>query len=347
MNRMIVVVGAWVVGLIVPVAALAEPTLNRFEFSQVEMAVPIKIVLYAPDSATATRAAHAAFASVHQLNAIMSDYDPQSELRQLCETAIDGHAIAVSPDLWTVLSYAEELSARSDGAFDVTVGPVVRLWRRARRQNELPSDEAIAAARALVGYRLVHLDAEHKTVALEKTGMRLDLGGIAKGYAMDQALAAIIRCGIRRAMVEAGGDIRLGDAPPDKSGWRIGITLLDTPAGRPISYLVLSQVAVSTSGDSIQFVQLGDKRYSHVVDPRTGRALTDHNRVMVVAPSGITADGVSKAVGVLGPQRGLEIIDQMPGAAAMVERRPNDKVEHYESSRWKDLPMVRLSEGKQ
>ena len=203
--------------------------------------------------------------------------------------------------------------------------------------------DAILAARALVGYRLVHLDAQRRTVALAKSGMRLDLGGIAKGFAMDEALAALERCGVRRALVEAGGDIRLGDPPPDKPGWRVGITPLDDPHGPPVGCLVLSRVAVSTSGDSIQFVEIGGKRYSHIVDPRTGQALTDHCRVMVVASDGMTADGITKVVGVLGPRHGIEFIERTPGTAAMVERRPADKIEHYESTRWKDLPMVKMN----
>ena len=118
----------------------------------------------------------------------------------------------------------------------------------------------------------------------------------------------------------------------------MAIPPLDAPDGPATSYLVLARVAVSTSGDSIQFVELGGRRYSHVVDPRTGMALTDHNRVTVVAPDGIAADGLTKAVGVLGPQQGLKIIEETPGTAAMLLRRPRDKVERYESSRWKNVP---------
>ncbi len=117
---------------------------------------------------------------------------------------------------------------------------------------------------------------------------------------------------------------------------------LDDPRGRPQSYLELSRVAVSTSGDMIQFVELGGKRYSHVVDPRTGMALTDHCRVMVVAPSGMAADAITKAVAVLGPKDGLKLIDRTPGMAAMVTREPGGKIEQYESKRWKELRQVRL-----
>lgn len=318
--------------------------LRRFEFSQIEMAVTVRILLYSADEPAATAAAKAAFHRVHELNGIMSDYDETSEVRRLCENAVQ-KPVAVSPDLWKVLEHAQQVSQRSDGAFDVTVGPVVRLWRRARRQKTLPSPEALKRAREVVGYKYIKLDPQRKTVELLKKGMRIDLGGIAKGYAMDEALAVLEKRGIARAMVEAGGDMRLGDPPPGRTGWRVGILPLDDPHGAPLAYLELARVAVSTSGDMIQYVEIGGKRYSHVVDPRTGMALTDHCRVMVVGPSGMAADAITKAVGVLGPKEGLKLIDQTPGMAAMVTRAPGGKMEQYESSRWKELRQARLEHG--
>jgi FAD:protein FMN transferase len=325
--------------------AAGEPALRCFEFTQIEMAVTVKIVLYSPAADAATAAAKDAFARIHALNGILSDYDPESELRRLCDTAGEGKAIHVSADLWKVLEHAQGVSQRSGGAFDATVGPVVRLWRRARRQKELPSPEALRQARELVGYKFVRLDAGRQAVELLKKGVRIDLGGIAKGYAMDEALAVLQRRGIRRALVEAGGDVRLGDAPPGRSGWRVGIPPLNDPQGKPLSYLELSRTAVSTSGDIIQYVEIAGRRYSHVVDPRTGMALTDHCRVMVVGPTGMAADAISKAVGVLGPEAGLKLIDETPGLAAMVTRAPDGRIEHFESSRWKELPQVRLKRG--
>jgi len=319
-----------------------QAALRRFEFTQIEMAVTVKIVLYSPDGDAATIASKDAFSRIHALNGILSDYDPESELRRLCDTAGEGKAIRVSVELWTVLEHAQRVSGQSDGAFDVTVGPVVRLWRRARRQKELPSSQALRKAESLVGYKNVRLDADHRTVELLKKGMQIDLGGIAKGYAMDEALIVLERHGMRRALVEAGGDMRLGDPPPGRAGWRVGIPPLEDPQAEPLSYLELSRVAVSTSGDIVQYVEIAGKRYSHIVDPRTGMALVDHCRVMVVGPTGIAADAITKAVGVLGPERGLKLIDETPGMAAMVTRAPQGRIEHYESSRWKELPQVRL-----
>lgn len=137
--------------LSVSAATSAEPTPERFEFTQTKMAIPIKIVLYAADNTTADEAARAAFGRFHRLNAILSDYDPESELRRLCDTSSVGNAVRVSDNLWRVLERAQSLSERSDGAFDVTIGPVVRLWRAARRTKELPPPESLEAARSGLG----------------------------------------------------------------------------------------------------------------------------------------------------------------------------------------------------
>jgi len=309
---------------------------DRFEFTQVEMAVPIRIVLYAADRQQAEAAAQAAFVRIRQLNDIMSDYDEASELRRLCQTAGGGHDVPVSPELWQVLQHAQTLSARSGGAFDVTVGPLVRLWRRARRQKELPSDQRLSDARPLVGYRLVRLDPRHRAVELLKPGVRLDLGGIAKGYAADEALGVLAKRGIRSALIDAGGDIVLGDAPPGRPGWRIGVARLEAD-GPPSHVLVLSRAAVATSGDRWQYVEIGGKRYSHIVDPHTGLGLTDHSSVTVVAADGITADGLASAVSVLGPKEGLKLIEDTPGAEALIVRVPEKKMEKYESAGWRGL----------
>ncbi len=312
-------------------------SLERFEFSGVEMAVLVKLVLYAPDRATAERAADAALGRVRELNAHLSDYDPTSELRRLCDTSGPGKPVAVGEELWQVLRHAQGLSERTDGAFDVTVGPVVRLWRRARRRERLPTAKRLDAAHQRVGYRLVRLHSERQEVELMRPDMRLDLGGIAKGYAIDEAFVTLRQHGIDRALVDAGGDIRLGAPPPDKPGWLIGVAALEADEP-PSRYLWLSRRAIATSGDTRQFVEIDGKRYSHLVDPRTGIGLTDHSSVTVIAPDGITADGLASAVSVLGPEAGLKLVDNTPGTAAFVLRAPEGAVETYESSRWKDLP---------
>jgi FAD:protein FMN transferase len=313
---------------------------SRFVFEKAEMGVPFRVTLYAPDEATAKAAADAAFARVEALNRILSDYDPDSELSRLARTSGQGKAVPVSDILWHVLERSQQLAEQTDGAFDITVGPLVNLWRRARRRGELPGAELLAEMRARVGYRHVRMDHQKRTVELLQPDMRLDVGGIAKGYAADEAIAVLRARGLPRALVAASGDIVAGDPPPGEAGWRVQVAALDAPGAPPAEVLLLANRAVSTSGDAYQFVEIGGVRYSHIVDPRTGVGLTDHSLVTVIAGDGLTADGLDTAIDVLGPKRGLELLEQWPNAVARIARKPGAKVEAFESPNWRDLPKV-------
>jgi thiamine biosynthesis lipoprotein len=317
----------WLIGL------ASEPKLARFTFTEPHMGTLFKIILYAPDEPTANRAAKAAFERIAALDAIMSDYRSHSELMQLCHQAGEG-PVPVSEPLFYVLARAQEVSRLSDGAFDVTVGPVVRLWRRARKTHELPDPAKLAQARALVGYQNIRLDEKARTVTLLKLGMQLDLGGIAKGFAADEGLRVLGQQGIPRALVAAGGDIAVSSPPPDAEGWSIGIAPLEDPNQKPSRYLLLRDAAVSTSGDAEQYVEIGGKRYSHIVDPRTGLGLIGRQSVTVVARHGIQADSLTKVVSVLGPERGLAIIDGREGVSALVVRKTDKGTESIASKRF-------------
>jgi len=308
---------------------------TRFEFTEPQMGVPFRIALYAPDAASARSAASAAFARIAALNHIMSDYEDDSELTLLAHTAGSGLAVKVSDDLWRVLDCGQSFAGRSDGAFDATVGPVVQLWRRARRQHELPDPARLAAALQAVGYRKLMLDSRRHTAKLTVPGMRLDLGGIAKGYAVDEALKTLRAHGVTRALVSGGGDMAASNPPPGANGWRIEVAPLEATNAPPRCFVLLKNCGLATSGDLFQYVELGGRRYSHIVDPRTGVGLTDHSLVTVLAPNGMTADALSTAVSVLGPEAGLKLVDATPHAAAHIVRKPGDQLEVFQSSRFK------------
>ena len=283
------------------------------------MGTTFRVVLYAADKESAKKAADAAFARVAQLDGIMSDYKKDSELMLLCKAFATEVAppVKVSDDLFFVLQKAEELSKKCDGAFDVTVGPVVQLWRLARRTQQLPDAKEFASAREKVGYGKVKLDAAKKTVQLLTPGMQLDLGGIAKGYAADEALKLLRdKFGIKQALVAASGDIACGDPPPGEVGWKVDIAPV-AKSQKPRT-LTLANAAVSTSGDLEQFVEISGVRYSHVLDPKTGLGLTGRRSVTVIAPNGITADSMTKAVSVLPPERALALVEDTPGAATYI-----------------------------
>jgi thiamine biosynthesis lipoprotein len=313
----------------------AEPT--RFEYSQPHMGTQFRIVLYAPDEARAKKVADAAFARIARLDDTMSDYRETSELMVLCRQA-GGPPIKISDDLFYVLSKAQELARRTDGAFDVTVGPVVRLWRRARRQRELPDPKRLAEALELVGHEKLRLDDKAQTAQLLKKGMLLDLGGIAKGYAADEAMQVLKQHGIRSALVAAGGDIVVSDPPPGSTGWTIGIAPLGSADQPPTQLLLLRNAAVSTAGDAEQYVEIKGKRYSHILDPKTGVGLIGRRSVTVVAPNGTLSDSLDTAVSVLGPERGLQLIDATEGTAALILQATETGIRTFESKQWKDVP---------
>jgi FAD:protein FMN transferase len=312
----------------------ADGRLARHEFRQVHMGAPFTIVLYAPDEAMARRAADAAFARIAELDCSLSDYLPESELSRLSATAGSDRAVRVSEDLWNVLAAAQRFARESDGAFDVTVGPYTRLWRRAARQRQLPPAERLEEAQAAVGWRHMELDQRDRSVRLARPGMRLDLGAIGKGYAADAALAVLARHGLASVLVDAGGDVTCGDPPPDERGWRIGVAPL-AGDGPPQRWLLVARGAVATSGDAFQHVEIDGRRYSHLVDPRTGLGLTQSSSVTVIASNGTAADALASAVSVLGVQRGLRLVAQHEGVEALIIRRCDDgTIESCESPGW-------------
>jgi len=308
--------------LLVTVAALvcsaggARAQEVRREFAELHMGVAVRLELYAPADAAARVAARAAYTRIAELEDVMSDYRPQSEVRRLAEQP--GIAVPVSEPLFAVLTRALALARQSDGAFDITVGPFVALWRSARRTGRLPNRAQLDSAARRVGWRKVHADSATRSIRLDTAGMRLDLGGIAKGYILDQALLVLGRYGVTRALIQAGGDIVAGDPPPGLPGWRV-----DVPEAGPLvraRAAALARAALSLSGDTEQFVIVDGVRYSHVVDPHTGVGLTSRRQAAVVAGDGLTADGLSTALTVLDDSGQAALLRSYPGVVAEVWR---------------------------
>jgi thiamine biosynthesis lipoprotein len=280
------------------------------------MGVRVRLVVYAPSEEAAKAACRAAFARVAELEQVASDYRPSSELMRLCAhfDAPNAAPVRVSADLWNLLLRSRRVSEASRGAFDVSVGPLVKSWRAARQAQVLPPRASLKAARRLVNWKKIELHAASRSVRLRTPGMRLDLGGIAKGFAGDAALQVLASRGVRRALFEAGGDIIAGAPPPGQDGWKVR-----WPEGFDVS---LRRGALSTSGDTAQWVEIGGRRYSHVVDPRTGLGLSNRWMATVFAPDGATADALSTAATVTGP-RGVERLHgYFPGAKVWVRRAP-------------------------
>jgi thiamine biosynthesis lipoprotein len=337
-----IILNAWLLGAGVALTTCQTEGLQRFESTQPHMATMFTIVLYAPDEVLANHAFDSAFSRIDALNKQCSDYDETSELSRLSNSSPHARPLPVSPDLFRVLQRAQEISTVSNGAFDATVGPFTKLWRRAHRKRELPAVDRLEKAATSVGYQLVQLDAEDRSVQLTRPGMRLDLGGIAKGYALDAALTEIRNAGVSRVLVNASGDMVAGDPPPGARGWKVGIAELD-PKAPPMIFGYLANQAIATSGDAFQFVEIGGRRFSHIVDPRTGLGLTERSSVSVLATDATTADALASAVSVLGRDQGMKLIQKICNVEALVVTQTNVGPETVMSPGFKNWvqPMVK------
>jgi thiamine biosynthesis lipoprotein len=331
-----IILNAWLAGAGVALATCLSEELQRYESSQLHMGTKFTIVLYAPSEVLANRAFESAFSRIAEVNQKCSDYLETSELNRLSRGSPHDQPQVVSPDLFQVLCQAQKTSSASDGAFDITVGPYTKLWRRARRQRRLPPDDRLAAAAEAVGYRFVELSASSRTVRLTRPGMRLDLGGIAKGYALDAALTEIRQAGLEIALVNASGDMVAAAPPPGQKGWRVGIAQLD-PTAPPSVFGYLANRAIATSGDAFQFVEIDGIRYSHIVDPRTGVGLTERSSVSVLAANATTADALASAISVLGTEEGYALLQRTSCVEGMIVRQTDRGVKTCKSpgfERW-------------
>lgn len=264
------------------------------------MGTLFRVVVYAPDADTARRALNQAFERAVELDSQFSDYRPDSELNRV--TQAPG---PMSNDLTRVLTLAQQIARDSDGAFDVTAGTLTKLWRRARAARTLPPAQQIRSALRRTGYR--QLQIRGHTLRCRRAGLQLDLGGIAKGFAADEMLAILKSHGLSRALVAASGDLALGDPPPDAAGWRVEL-------GATGEVEMLAHCGVSTSGDESQYFVDQGRRYSHLIDPRTGQALVDQPAVTVIAPNATHADALATAFAVLGPRRSSGLQRRYPDA---------------------------------
>lgn len=288
---------------------------QRFDYAAPLMATTFRISLHADSKAKADSAADAAFKRIASLNAVFSDYEPNSELMRLCNAG-PSLPFKASPELFDLVSRSLDLSRLTDGAFDITCGNLTHLWRRTKRVKKLPPADRLQQALAATGWRAVQLDPKTHTLTLTRPGMLLDLGGIAKGRAADEGLRVLRDHGITRALVMAGGDIAIGDPPPNEDAWEIKLRTFTQPtpdAEEQMTTVRLKHCGVSTSGDLYQFTEIDGIRYSHIVSPKTGMGLTTRIACTVIAPDCTTSDALATAMCVLGKEQGTKTAAQIPG----------------------------------
>lgn len=292
------------------------------------MGSPFRLVFYAADSATARVVAQESFALIDSLNAVFSDYDPQSELNRLCGFAGRDSFVAVSPLLYRMILDSKAAWKKSRGRFDITLGPLSRLWRQSRREKAFPLAAAVADARQRTGFENVAIDTDARTIKLLKAGMQLDLGGIAKGYIAQQVVDFAQRNGAVAALADAGGDIVCGAPPPGKEGWTIGINRPGQTDALLERNIVIRNKAVATSGDVYQYTVHNGKKYSHIIDPRTGYGVTFQRNVTVIANTGSTADWLATACSILPVARAKKLA-RKEKAQLLITQLDGDKVTYF------------------
>ncbi len=284
---------------------------------RVVMGTFANITAVAADSRTAKACVEAAFSQLKRVDELMSDYKSDSQLSQVNRDAFK-EPVHVDDDLFEVLDIAVEYSRQTDGAFDVTVGPVVKLWREAEETGALPPEEDIAQAGSKVGFEKLILDRENKTVRFKVDGMRLDLGGIAKGYAIDLAIEAMQKAGAIGGLVDVGGDVRCFGPPSDsKESWLVG---LQDPSveNQLLLVLKLRGVAVATSGGYRRFAEIDGKKYSHIINPQASSAADELVSVSIVARTATAADALATAVSVMGREKGLALVESLAQTEAIL-----------------------------
>ncbi len=302
-----------------------------FELSQHLMGTEFEIKIFDGQFSQGQllRISQGAFEVVQKLEEGLSSFKDTSLIAEANRLPV-GEEITLDADAFYVLQKAQEISAESDGAFDVTVWPLKKLWMAAKEKSEPPTADAIHEALTRVGYRGLELDAGRKTLTIRSLGVQVDLGGVAKGYAIDQAARYLADQGVRSAMISGGGNMRFIGSPAEPRGWRVGVDHPRLVDHRALVVELPEARAVSTSGDYEDFFIYRGRRYSHIFDPRTGQpADTRVASVTVIAKDGTLADALSTAFFVLGPERGFALVErygQEDAAAICIEETPEGEL---------------------
>jgi thiamine biosynthesis lipoprotein len=289
-----------------------------FRQSRLIMGTSVEITVSQIDSQRAEEAMAAAFREVERVDRLMSHYRQESEVSQITRHA-GKKEIVVSPETLEVVERALYFSRLSGGAFDITIGPVFRLWNF--REGKIPEGKSLQENLEKVDYRKIKVDRIKSSVYLESQGMVLDLGAIAKGYAVDRASAALRKDGIENFLVAAGGDITVRGVKENGVPWTIGIQHPRLPS-ELVAKLRPAQAAVSTSGDYKKFFFQGGERYHHILTPSTGLPARECQSVTIMAASSMDADALATSVFVLGPKQGFALLERLPDVhAIIVDRR--------------------------
>jgi len=298
------------------------------------MGTVFSIFLYADDEAEAGMSFQAAFEEIERLDETLSNYRCSSEISRINRLAPHS-AVTTDPEVFALLQKSREFSRRSDGAFDVTVGQLMRTWGFFRGQGRYPTDEELCSSRYNVGWEKMHLDPATRTVRFAAPELELDLGAIGKGYAVDRVVKVLLETGVEAALVDAGSStLHAVNAPPGKNGWTVRVP---KPGDRSetISTVTLCNESLSTSGSYEKFFELSGSRYCHVMDPRSGKPVQGVLQTCLIASDSTTTDALSNAMFVLGPQAAQRLLGTIEQACGLwvVGEPESQRRAHW---RWRD-----------
>jgi FAD:protein FMN transferase len=290
---------------------------NLYKFHQISMGTVIEITLMADDEEQANKAALQAFQEVKRIEQLMSPKIESGDVFRINQSS-GKEWVKVSPETIEVIKKAQEITKLSEGGFDITVGPLSELWRKAREKKTPPPVEEVEEKLGLVNFKNIEVDKEGK-VFLKKKGMAIDLGGIAKGYAVDRAFDVLRSLGYKNLIVNAGGDLKVGGLK-NHQPWSIGIQN-PRKSQNILGRISVSDMAIATSGDYEKFFPYEGKRYHHIFNPRDGFPAEGCQSVTIVTKDCITADGLATAVFVLGPEKGYALCQKLNGVQCLIVDR--------------------------
>lgn len=307
---------------------------GKYRFTETKMGSPFHIILIDGDSAKAAAIARNSFQLVDSFNRIFSDYDTTSELSKLNAQA-GIRPVKLSPALWDMILQSKKAYELSKGVFDITVAPLSTVWRKARKNNQFPDENLIKSTRRLIGFSKLVLDSLEHSVYLPVRGMRLDLGGIAKGYTAEKLVRFIRNNGIQKCLVDAGGDMVMGEAAANSGGWTIGVNIPETTDELLPDKLQLQNRSVATSGDAFQYIEHNGKKYSHIINPLTGYGITSQRNVTVIADNGTLADWLATAASIL-PLSAAKKLAESLHASLLITEIEKGKIVSYQTSDFGD-----------
>ena len=298
-------------------------------FSEQCMGTRFSIIIDEDSFEKARVGAKAAFQEAHRLNRIFSDYDADSEISQFVQNAEINRYVKISNQLAYLLNESQKLAHETDGSFDITVGPLSRMWRISRFRKNLPERPILEKTLDRVGYQNLLVDFEKNRAKLLRENMIIDLGGIAKGYTADCMLKVLKAHDLNRSLVDAGGDLVLGNPPRNKKGWKIEIGGRKHPK---LPILHLSNTAIATSGDLEQYLKINDVIYSHLINPHTGVGMIGKSQVTVIAPSGLVADSLASSMIVMGIEKSEKLIRSKKQISAYFLNQNGEKIHFHKLS---------------